>query len=81
MPDQAATTRAHGAVQRSRERAAVQAAEPCATSQCPCSHLGPRQLLTVGNHSGPGGANVEFPFLILKSSFKLLKLPLDGSLK
>lgn len=81
MPDQAATARAHGVVQRGRERAAVQAAEQCATSQCPFNHLGPRQLLTVSNHSGPGGANVEFPFLILKSSLKLLKLSIDGSLK
>lgn len=81
MPDQAATSRAHGVVQRGRERAAVQAAEQCATSQCPFNHLGPRQLLTVSNHSGPGGANVEFPFLILKSSLKLLKLSIDGSLK
>lgn len=47
MPDQAATTTAHGVVQRGREHAAVQAAEQCATSQCPFSHLGPRQLLTA----------------------------------
>lgn len=80
MPDQAATTRAHG-VYREAENVLLCRLQSSVPSQCPFSHLGPRQLLTVSNHSGPGGANVEFPFLILKSSFKLLKLSIDGSLK
>lgn len=59
MIDQAATATAHRAVQRDRGRAAVQAAEPC-----PFRPPGTEDVLTLVNHSGPGGANMELPLLI-----------------